>query len=489
MFRSRVSGLLARNTVARVAVVVVFLIGGGAGALASPGGEPDFNGAAGAPPTTGPTGTRLAAAPRLLPRRHDFGSLHVEETAVFAFRLAAGSAPLATRVRLSNTKDYRLRKRCPALLEPRRSCRLVITFAPTATGRLPATLELIRPDGSRLRASLAGRGMVVRPTLAPSSRSFGTVDVATGQSARATFTVSAASRRLVVRPRLSSAGDFAIVGGCRTGLRAHQSCAVTVSFAPKASGRRTARLTIALSGGSKLVAALSGSGRIVAPTLTPSSHDFGTFVVGRRSAPVTFRLTAGSLPLTKSAVQTSNGREFPIDAASCPQTLQPGSGCSIDVTFAPADEGRRSATLSASTGTVYLLTSRVTGLADGSAGFVAGPSFPDFGPAPIGTAVFGVGPTSLDFASVLIGATSTKSVVINGHGPGSMRVARISLTGADDFAATNNCPATLAEGSSCVVRVRFTAALPAGRKTGALTVENETGSSIDVTLTATAHRG
>jgi hypothetical protein len=338
------------------------------------------------------------------------------------------------------------------------------TAAPEVDAGGIADLGSAHVERRKPKARLAGRGNVARPTLAPPSNDLGAVDVAIGKAARAAFTVTAASRRLVLRPRLSNPTDFAIAGGCPSVLRARQSCRLSVSFAPEAAGRRTATLRIPRTDGRELAAALSGTGRLVAPKLTPSSHDFGTVLVGRRSAPVRFRLTAGSLPLSTRGVQTSGSREFRVDQGVCPRTLQPGSGCAIVITFAPASHGRRSATLSALPVSGSPLTARLTGSAEGNA-------------------VFGVGPNSLDFGSMAIGATSTKTVSITSHGPAPLRVAGVSVAGAGDFTATNDCPAVLAVGSSCKVRVTFTAASPAGRKTGALTIESGDGPKLDVALT------
>jgi len=59
------------------------------------------------------------------------------------------------------------------------------------------------------------------------------------------------------------------------------------------------------------------------------------------------------------------------------------------------------------------------------------------------------------------------TTVLNNLGPGNLNVSSIAVTGANasEFAQTNTCGSSLAAGSSCTLRITFTATL-LNRSTG-----------------------
>ncbi|MFQ5858408.1 MAG: SBBP repeat-containing protein, partial [Anaerolineae bacterium] len=84
--------------------------------------------------------------------------------------------------------------------------------------------------------------------------------------------------------------------------------------------------------------------------VAPTSHDFGSVDVGSVSPAQSFAVTntgAISLSLETLVISGTNASEFNIQDDNCSgQTLDPSAACTVGVTFSPAWEGSKSATLS-----------------------------------------------------------------------------------------------------------------------------------------------
>jgi hypothetical protein len=105
-----------------------------------------------------------------------------------------------------------------------------------------------------------------------------------------------------------------------------------------------------------------------------------------------------------------------------------------------------------------------------------------------GTAVvLAVTPTKLAFGSLVMGDDTTLPITVSNATAVSFGVKSIVLTGAS-FSQTNNCPATLAAGSSCIITVQFA---PSAVRTysGRVTVTDGTGRTYVVTLSGTGLNG
>ena len=88
-------------------------------------------------------------------------------------------------------------------------------------------------------------------------------------------------------------------------------------------------------------------------------------------------------------------------------------------------------------------------------------------------------PLSLSFNAQTVGTTSSAANVTFSNS-GSSPTYLYSITTAGAFAQTNNCPASLASGSSCTVRVTFSPTA-AGAQTGTLSISDSAGSVPQVT--------
>jgi uncharacterized repeat protein (TIGR03803 family) len=97
-------------------------------------------------------------------------------------------------------------------------------------------------------------------------------------------------------------------------------------------------------------------------------------------------------------------------------------------------------------------------------------------------------PTSINFGSESVGATSSPQVVtLTNSGNLPLTIASIEITGpnASDFAQSNNCPASLPANNTCNISVTFTPAVPGNASASISVADNASGSPQTVPLTGT----
>ncbi|GIM89612.1 choice-of-anchor D domain-containing protein [Paractinoplanes toevensis] len=188
-------------------------------------------------------------------------------------------------------------------------------------------------------------------SISPSTLGFGTV--ATGStSAAQTVTVTNSGSAAAPVSAVSLTGDFAQTNTCGSSIAAGGSCAVTVRFAPTATGSRTGNLTVTAAGITNTIP-LSGTGVAPGPILTasPSSLTFAGTVVGAASATQTVTISnSGTTAATISGV-TATGDFTQTNNCS---SIAVGASCAVTVTFRPTTSGTRTGTLTAGSVTVAL---------------------------------------------------------------------------------------------------------------------------------------
>ncbi len=83
---------------------------------------------------------------------------------------------------------------------------------------------------------------------------------------------------------------------------------------------------------------------VSSPTVSPTSHDFGTVVVGNTQGLCKFTLNNS---LLTNIILTSVQATAPFSAVDgCPSVLAPGVSCTVQVSFAPVSAGTQNGTLS-----------------------------------------------------------------------------------------------------------------------------------------------
>jgi hypothetical protein len=192
--------------------------------------------------------------------------------------------------------------------------------------------------------------------------------------------------------------------------------------------------------------------------VTPQVESFGDRALGTTSGEHPVNLTnIGSTPLGLGTITVSgvNRSEFAL-STTCLSTLQPSHTCVIRVTFSPATEGLRSATLE-----IPNLSEHFTQTVSMSG---------------IGT-IADVSPRALSFGSVQVGkASSPQTVTLKNVGSVALHIAAIQTVNTGDFLETNNCSATLAPAASCTVNVTFEP-VATGARVGTLMITDDGGGS------------
>ncbi len=237
------------------------------------------------------------------------------------------------------------------------SCSVAVSFVPIQTGAIAGSLSVttnsLNSAGNAQTISLSANGLTgVGPAVSLSISSLAFNGQLIGVQSLpqiVTLTNSGGTAFPITSIWLagSQASDFQISTTCGASLAAAANCTVSVAFTPSSTGIRTASLMFSdLVVGSPQSVTVTGSGNGGVLALGSSALNFnGT--VGKTSAPQNISLTnTGSYPLHILSAWTtgSDASEFNV-TTTCGSSLAAGATCNLAVTFSPAAEGSRTATL------------------------------------------------------------------------------------------------------------------------------------------------
>ncbi|HJT57984.1 MAG TPA: choice-of-anchor D domain-containing protein [Ktedonobacteraceae bacterium] len=316
--------------------------------------------------------------------------------------------------------------------------------------------------------------------LSPNSVNFGAQVVNTTSQPRAvtlTNTGTASLNISSINISGANAGDFAQTNNCPSSLAASATCTINVTFTPSSTGNRSANLNVADNAqGSPQGVALSGLGQNApAPivSLNPGSLSFGNQNVNTSSSPQVVTLTntgTAALNISSIALSGTSAADF-SQTNNCPNSLAVNANCTVNVTFAPATTGSKSASLT------------FTDNAGDSP-----ESVPLTGTGVTPTPGDSLNPTSLSYNNQNVGTTSQpQTVTLTNNGTAALSISSIAITGANasDFGQTNNCPSSLAINASCTINVTFTPTANGIRNANVTITDNAPDSPVKVTLTGT----
>jgi hypothetical protein len=279
-----------------------------------------------APPslTFNPQATGTSSAPQLLTLRNT-GNLPLN---ISGIGITGPEAP-----------DFGETNNCPTVLSAGSNCSISITFSPSQTGPLTASL-LVNDNsaGSPQSASLAGTGLSSGPNASFSSTSltFGVFDVGVPSPPEALTLTNYGESALMIS-NIAASNNFGENNNCASSLAPLASCTINVTFTPSTSGNLAGTLTVSDNApGNPQNIGLSGTG--TTPTeisLVPSSLNFsaGLHFPGMYcyAAPQTVKLTnTGSTLLGIYGFASSP--HF-IQTNNCPPSLAAGQSCTITVEF------------------------------------------------------------------------------------------------------------------------------------------------------------
>jgi len=202
--------------------------------------------------------------------------------------------------------------------------------------------------------------------------------------------------------------------------------------------------------------------------LSPTAIDFGNQDVGTTSSPQNITLVNNQgVPLNISSIAPTgtNAGDF-AQTNNCGSSVIAGGSCTISVTFSPTATGTRSANLT---------------IADDAPGSPQSVSLTGTGVSS-STPLVSLSPTSLVFASQVIGTTSGgKQVKVTNVGSANLTVTAVAASG--DYQETDTCVgSTILPNNTCTITVKFAPSL-AGSITGAITLTDNAPNSPQVIST------
>ena len=257
----------------------------------------------------------------------------------------------------TNASSYSETHTCTATLAAGDTCAVTVTFKPTTTGTLTASVNIAdNASGSPQTVSLTGTGST--PTavisLTPTSLTFASTLVgqsATTQAVSVKNTGTAALTISGISITGTNASSFSETNTCGAGLAINATCSITVGFKPTAAGSSLSA-SVSIAGNVAGSIALSGSATTPTPTvsLSPTSLTFPSTTENTSAATqaITVKNT-GTAPLIISAVSITgtNASSFTQTSPSC-TTVAINGTCTITVTFTPTTFTKPNASLTAS---------------------------------------------------------------------------------------------------------------------------------------------
>ena len=336
----------------------------------------------------------------------------------------------------------------------------------TCSFDFPLANPLQQSYGGNCDAFVSKASFLEGIALNPAGLSFPTVSLGSSSTVQ-TVTLTNGDNTLTISSITvtgTGAAEFTETTTCPVGtstLAPGAQCTISVTFTPTVLGVQKASVEITDSAlGSPQYISVTGSTSTVG--VTPASVAFGSQAVGVASAAQAVTVTnIGSALLTISAVSASGPFTETNDCTTVP--LEPTANCVINVAFNPIAPGPDIGALT------------ITDSAAGS------PQIVLLTGAGVAAPVASLSTTTLTFPTTTVAATSpAQTITITNTGGAGLTISNVTATG--NFAQTNNCPTSLAGGSSCSVSVTFTPTAPGNLYGTVVITDNAANSPQTVTL-------
>ncbi|MEO8701343.1 MAG: choice-of-anchor D domain-containing protein, partial [Kofleriaceae bacterium] len=372
--------------------------------------------------------------------------LAVDRTALAFANTRTGATSAAKLVQISNTGNTSLQIASIAVaapfiaiappsafeIGPNGSVAIEVRFAPTAAG--PASTDLvITTDAGTAIVACTGTGTEPAISAGPPAIAFGNVRAGTTSPGKTIVVKNTGTAALTIAAATAPAA-FTVAAALPVSVLPGGSLALTVKFAPTATGATAGTVVISSDAGPAAIA-VSGTG--VAPAIaTPTAHDFGNVRTGTTSAPATIAIAnPGTDTLTITSITIA--APFARAAVTLPAAIAPGGSLAVAVTFAPA-------TSVVATGSLSITS--------------------DAGPASVALTGRGVAPliaasvSPVDFGTVAIGDSAALAVELENHGDAPLAISTVAITGtgAGDYSLSGaSFPAVVPAGGAVALTVTF----------------------------------
>jgi hypothetical protein len=359
-----------------------------------------------------------------------------------------GTATL-TPLTIAATAPFTQTTTCGASLAAGAICTISVTFTPTAAGSAVGTVTLTDNAGNTPQViALNGVGVTAPiASLSPASVTFAASQAVGTTSAAQIVTLTnnaslpATPGNALIIGGITTSANFGTTNNCGASLAAQASCSISVTFTPTAVGNLYGTLSVTDNNNgtaaSTQVVPLAGVG-LGAPavSLSASTLSFGSQIVNATSAAQTVTLTnSGTATLTPLSIAATG--PF-ATTTTCGSSLAAGGICTISVTFTPTAAGSAVGTITLTDNagnTPQVISLNGTGVT-----------------APIAS----LSPASVTFAtSQGVGTTSAAQTVTLAN-TGSAPLVITGITASANFAATNNCGASVPAPGTCSISVTFT---------------------------------
>ena len=349
-----------------------------------------------------------------------------------------------------------------ATVEPNGSCTVSVTFTPSVSGNLVATLVFTDNNnalaGSEQTVVMYGTGAGPAANLSSPGFTFAGQLLSTTSAAQTETVSNTGTANLNISTAAISgtnARDFAKSTDTCTGATVvpQGTCTVSVTFTPLATGSLSASLIFTdnsnLVAGSTQTVSLGGTGAVPVASLSSPGFTFTSQLLNTTSAAQTETITntgTASLSISTAAISGTDAGDFAKSADTCTgSNVAPQGTCTVSVTFTPKAAGSLSASLiftdnnNAVTG-----STQTVGLSGTGTGPVASLSSP-----------------GLTFTSQLLNTTSAaQTETVTNTGTANLSISKVALSGANasDFGkSADTCTgATLQPKGTCTVSVTFT---------------------------------
>jgi len=211
-------------------------------------------------------------------------------------------------------------------------------------------------------------------TLTPATLAFPSTSVGSTSAAMTATLYNGTTKSVyLVQPTLTDSTDFTQSDNCNGILSPLASCTVTFTFTPQSAGTLTSTYT---SGdldnpSSPLTIALSGTatGPSQSETLSPTSADFGTVIVGQTATQtVTFHNNGPAAATIYNYSNTNSA--FSAVGSTCTPNVAANTSCTFTLQFAPTATGPQTSTFEIEdkssnptvtlTGTTYISSPQIT---------------------------------------------------------------------------------------------------------------------------------
>jgi hypothetical protein len=146
--------------------------------------------------------------------------------------------------------------------------------------------------------------------------------------------------------------------------------------------------------------------------VSPSSLNFSTVVVGQTLTQTIHVSNTGKSPIQLSSVKVSD-KDFVISGPSVPRTILPATGLDYTLAFTPSTAGSQTASVSI-----------------GNSATSAPTTVPLAGVGAKATAAVQLNPNSVNFGSLVLQTTSTKSISLQNSGDVNVKISGVTVAGA-----------------------------------------------------------